>query len=596
MGRLTLMSKREKPEEIPMTEEELKDLLARIKEKTLQDNDYATLEKLIHFVVWMQMKLQSARMTMRKFRDMIFGCKTEKHKKKRKDDDGSEQDKADKDGDAAESTGARKADIATQIENCAEKSSTTDTSAVMHHHEDASNDIDLSTSAPLSDEHRKKGHGRHAADEYTPDEVIDVKHDDLNPGSSCPTECGGRLYSLPITPGGIIRIYGQSSARVVSYRFHRLRCALCGDIFTPVAPPGYLEEKYDAHFKAILVLHKYFLATPFYRQERFQSMLSLPMAATTQWDLVESVGDCAYPVFFALEEKMANGDSIEHDDTHVKIQDVMRDNKLKPDKERTGMYTTCIKGTADGHPVCLYYTGIQHGGENVGRLLSKRNTSLPPIRQMCDALAANVAKEYKTILCNCLAHGRRKFKEIELDFPEECDYVLEQFGQIYKHDAITKASNMSAIERLAYHQKHSLPIMNDLWDWMQKQFDNKLVEPNSGLGKAINYMKNHWEKLTRFLWVAGALIDNNLVEQALKLIIRIRKNAMFHKSKHGAFIAAMLLSLIATCELAGKNPIHYLTELQKNKSSVFKQPHLWFPWNYEAMIHNTEQIAEQAAA
>lgn len=84
------MAKRERPEEIPMTEEELKDLLSRIKEKTLQDSDYATLEKLIHFVVWMQMKLQSARMTMRKFRDMIFGCKTEKHKKKKKDDKGSE--------------------------------------------------------------------------------------------------------------------------------------------------------------------------------------------------------------------------------------------------------------------------------------------------------------------------------------------------------------------------------------------------------------------------------------------------------------------------------------------------------------------------
>lgn len=322
----------------------------------------------------------------------------------------------------------------------------------------------------------------------------------------------------------------------------------------------------------------------------------LPLAASTQWDLVESVGDCAYPVFFALEGLTANGDNIEHDDTHVKIQDVIRENKQNPDKERTGMYTTCIKGTAEGHPVCLYYTGTQHGGENVSQLLLKRDTNLGPIRQMCDALAANVSKEYKTILCNCLAHGRRKFKEIELDFPEECDYVLEQFGQVYKHDATTKELKMSSTERLAYHQAHSLPVMNDLWNWMQKQFDDRLVEPNSGLGKAIKYMKNHWEKLTRFLSVAGALIDNNRVEQALKLIIRIRKNAMFHKSEHGAFIAAMLLSLIATCELAGKNPVHYLTELQKNKSSVFKQPHLWFPWNYEATLHETERIAGQAAA
>ncbi len=183
---------------------------------------------------------------------------------------------------------------------------------------------------------------------------------------------------------------------------------------------------------------------------------------------------------------MANGDNIEHDDTHVKILDVMRDNKLNPDKERTGMYTTCIKGTADGHPVCLYYTGTRHGGENVSQLLSKRDTSLPPIRQMCDALAANVSKVYKTILCNCLTHGRRKFKEIELDFPEECDYVLEQLGQVYKHDATTKELNMSATERLAYHQEHSLPVMNDLWDWMQKQFEDRLADPILDWVKRLN--------------------------------------------------------------------------------------------------------------
>lgn len=587
------MSKRERPEEIPMTEEELKDLLSRIEEKKLEDQDYETLKKLIHFVVWMQMKLQSARMTMRKFRDMIFGCKTEKRKKKKKDDKELNQDKSTKDGDTTEPTDAN---IVSQEDSPSEQSSTTDTSAKLDSQCDASNEADLSTSDPLSDESRRKGHGRHAADEYTPDEVIEVKHDDLNHGDPCPTQCGGRLYSIPITPGGVIRIYGQSSGRVVSYRFHRLRCTLCTDTFTPPAPPEFSEEKYDAHFKAILVLHKYFLATPFYRQARFQNMLDIPLAAATQWDLTESVGDCAYPVFFALEGKTANGDNIEHDDTHVKIQDVMKDNKLNPDKERTGMYTTCIKGTANGHPVCLYYSGTQHGGENVSKLLSKRETGLPPIRQMCDALAANISKEYKTILCNCLAHGRRKFKEIELDFPEECDTVLEALSQVYKHDAITKELNMSADERLAYHQEHSLQVMNDLWDWMQKQFDDKLVEPNSGLGKAIKYMKNHWVKLTRFLSVAGALVDNNLVEQALKLIIRIRKNSMFHKSEHGAFVAAMLLSLIATCELAGKNPVHYLTELQKNKSSVFKQPNLWFPWNYEATIHDTERIAGQAIA
>src|SRR3990167_9059763 len=143
------MSKREKPEEIPMTEEELKDLLARIKEKKLEDQDYETLTKLIHFVVWMQMKLQSARMTMRKFRDMIFGCKTEKRKKKKKDDNESGQDKAVEDEDTAESVESTETNVASKIENSEEHSSMTDTSMMLNQHGEASNDTDLP---------RKKGH------------------------------------------------------------------------------------------------------------------------------------------------------------------------------------------------------------------------------------------------------------------------------------------------------------------------------------------------------------------------------------------------------------------------------------------------------
>ena len=116
------------------------------------------------------------------------------------------------------------------------------------------------------------------------------------------------------------------------------------------------------------------------------------------------------------------------------------------------------------------------------------------------------------------------------------------------------------------------------------------------MGAAIRYLKNHWTALTRFLTVAGAHLDNNLVERALKLAIRTRKNPMFHKIEHGAFVAALLLSLIATCELAKKNPISYLTALQKNKSAVFKLPHLWLPWNYEATLADTEDILLQQAA
>jgi hypothetical protein len=49
--------------------------------------------------------------------------------------------------------------------------------------------------------------------------------------------------------------------------------------------------------------------------------------------------------------------------------------------------------------------------------------------------------------------------------------------------------------------------------------EEKRVEPNSGLGEAINYMLKRWPALTLFLRQAGAPLDNNICERALKMAI-----------------------------------------------------------------------------
>jgi hypothetical protein len=93
---------------------------------------------------------------------------------------------------------------------------------------------------------------------------------------------------------------------------------------------------------------------------------------------------------------------------------------------------------------------------------------------------------------------------------------------------------MSDAERLAHHQTHSQPIMEGLREWIERQFRERRVEPNSTLGKSLQYWLNHWEGLTRFLSVAGAPLDNNLAEQALKRFVLFRKNSLFYKTQHGA--------------------------------------------------------------
>ncbi len=122
--------------------------------------------------------------------------------------------------------------------------------------------------------------------------------------------------------------------------------------------------------------------------------------------------------------------------------------------------------------------------------------------------------------------------------------------------------------------------MDELHAWMTKQIDEKLIEPNSGLGQAIAYMSNHWHKLTLFLRVPGAPLDNNICERALKKAILHRKSAMFFKTLNGARVGDLFMSLIYTCELGGIEPFDYLTELQKHAEDLVRAPQQWMPWNY----------------
>ena len=191
-----------------------------------------------------------------------------------------------------------------------------------------------------------------------------------------------------------------------------------------------------------------------------------------------------------------------------------------------------------------------------------------------------VPVEMQTILANCLAHGRRKFVDVAGSFPDECIHVLEILKDVYRNDAIARNRGMTPEQRLRFHQDQSGPGMADLDAWMEAQIDERKVEPNSGLGGAIAYMRNHWKELTLFLRVPGAPLDNNVCERALKKAILHRKNAYFYKTENGARVGDLFMSLIHTCQLNGANPFHYLTELQKHACELAAAPADWMPWNY----------------
>ena len=241
---------------------------------------------------------------------------------------------------------------------------------------------------------------------------------------------------------------------------------------------------------------------------------------------------------------------------------------------------------------CIF-TGCKHAGENLAEVLKQRPPGLSPPIQMCDALSRNVPKLNATLVANCIAHGRRNFVEVAANFPDECRFVLETLGEVFGYDEQAREQGLSPDERLHFHQEHSGPVMEKLHALVEAQFEERKVEPNSGLGQAISYLLRHWEKLTLFLREAGAPIDNNLVERALKKAILHRKNSLFYKTRNGARMGDLFMSLIHTCELNGVNPFDYLTELQRHAEELKKVPSEWMPWNYRETL---ARLATPAAA
>jgi transposase len=437
----------------------------------------------------------------------------------------------------------------------------------------------------------RPGTGRLGAAAYGGATRVECRHEELAVGQRCPV-CGqGTLYQLPA--GVEIRLDGNALLSAMRYELEKLRCSACGEIFTAALPEGVSEEKYSVQARAVLAVSRYYLGVPGYRLEGYQAMLGVPVPDATQWDQIEVVGDCAYKVFEQMEREAAQGELIFQDDTSVRILSLMQENRELFDqataqgwstpKERTGMHTTALAVKVGAHTAILYYSSRRHAGENLQGLLDKREAGLEKPLAMSDALSSNeVAEESMLIRCHCLAHGRRKFSDLEAVFPHECKVVLDVISQVFDHDEQARAGQLSAEARLAYHQGQSQPLMDELKRWLDKQIDDHVVEPNSSLGKAISYMRTRWETLTRFLSIPGAPLDNNLAERVLKLFIRQRKNSLFYKTPHSAYIASVLTSLIATCSYAGGNAVEYLVALQEHRREVWANPAAWLPWAYTA--------------
>lgn len=531
--------------------DKLEGLLQRAESKQFNEDDYEIIKGLFESYAHLTDLLRDKGTTIARLRKLLFGSSSEKTNDVIKDEDAS-------------SPSVKESDGATQKADPEQEPPT-----------------------------QGKGHGRNGVDDYRGAEKISVSHDSLRSGDPCPDCQKGKVYEMS-PPGVLVRITGQAPVQAKVYELQKLRCHLCGKVFTAKPPEGVGSEKYDATAPSMIAILKYGSGLPFNRLEGLQESLGIPLPASTQWDIVKAMSKPVAPAYHELIRQAAQGDVLHNDDTTVKIlefmgkrakraalaQDDPEDSRKKNASKRRGLFTSGIVSTREGRKIALFFSGRQHAGENLADVLAHRAETLTPPIQMCDALSRNLPAELETMVANCLAHGRRQFVEVVDRFPNECRHVLEILKEVYKNDALARERNLSPAQRLQFHRGQSGPLMKEFRKWLNRQFDDRLVEPNSALGEAISYLLNHWEKLTLFLREPGAPLDNNICERVLKRAILHRKNALFYKNLNGAHVGDLFMSLIHTCQLNDVNPFDYLTELQRHAEELAEKPANWMPWNY----------------
>jgi len=540
--------------------DQVEDLMNRARSNTLTVQDIDIIQNMFETLLYIYGLLEQKDVQLKRLLKQILGIKSEKTKKIKKD---------------------------LQDDNASGKPDETDTEA-----EEPIEDSREPEPAP-DPKPEPKGHGRIGADQYTGAEQLYISHSQLKPGDPCPECDKGKVYQWQ--PGVFLYISGRPPVQATVYRLEKLRCNLCGMIFQAELPDHLVEvggtsKHFDESAKSIIGILRYGSGFPMTRLAALQKSLGVPLPQSTQWDKLVEAAEAMVPVFEQFKLQAAQGSLFHTDDTGMKVLAIMKiiDEELeKADGKRirTGIFTTGIVSIVGEHKIVLYFTGRKHSGENFADLLEQRQSDRDPPLLMCDAKKGNAPKNHEVIECNCNTHARRNFVNVADDFPDQCLYVIvDVFGRIYKNDAFAKQRDMTPDQRLQFHREKSGPIMEGFKTWLHDQFEQNLVEPNCSLGKAIQYIINHWPKLTRFLQIPGAPLDNNLCERILKKSILHRKNSMFFKTENGARIGDMFMSLIHTCVEYGANVFDYLTQLQIHCSRVSKDPGQWLPWNYKETL------------
>lgn len=274
-------------------------------------------------------------------------------------------------------------------------------------------------------------------------------------------------------------------------------------------PPQPIPKSYASPgLLAYIATNKYADGLPLYRLENIFSRFGCDIPRATQASWMVKTGELLTPLINLLRDDLLAAPVLHMDETTLQV--------LK-EKDRSATAKSYMWVMARGDPgrkVVLFNYDPSRSGEVVKGLLEGYSGYL-----VTDGYEGYNSKSLpgKTIHCGCWDHARRKFHDVIKSRPKDAkpgfaDEILEWINRLYAVERRAKGEKHQ--RRLVLRELYSKGIVEHLNRRVWEISD--LVTPKSILGKALQYFKNQWTKLTRFLSDGAIPISNAIAENAIR--------------------------------------------------------------------------------
>jgi transposase len=399
-------------------------------------------------------------------------------------------------------------------------------------------------SAPDQPASRSRGHGRQRLPGNLPRRRI--VHDIVPAERVCPG-CGQQRTPIGEEVSEQLD-YQPASLFIVEHARCKYACPHCQEHVIVADKPAQPIDKGlpGPGLLAHVAVSKYLDHLPLHRLERIFSRQGIDLSRSTLCDWMAAAARLLLPLAEMLRVRVLQSRVIHTDDTPVPV---LEDRRGSTRQARLWVYL----GDRD-HPYTVYDYTPTHARDGPVQFLGEYHGYL-----QADAFAGydGIYATGRVEEVACWAHARRKFYDARSSDVERSHAALAWIRRLY--DVEDQAKSLTDAERCALRQAEAVPLLTAICQWLTEQ--RQAVLPKSPMGQAISYALSNWQALCRYTETGFLAIDNNAAERALRGIAIGRKNWLFCGSDNGGRTAAILASVLASCQRQKLDPFVYLRDV-----------------------------------